>query len=234
VITLLGDSVTNMFDDKIVTSIQNDMILCGNTKDTNDKINLNFHDIFPKCVLELYVDDTKEYEMEHYKFIHNGYISVAEFINAGNRLGVNFFINFNNTNSNTVEMMIAGFIAASLTSILIHDGFSAFDKNSLYQFFLNQLSKLGNFQNYHASIYFQLFSNKDSLGIFSNGSFVQYTVDPKYHIGLYESFSPSIPKYYAVKNYHTKRLVEVRLCLALLLKKAKSIKILIKNYLAKN
>ena len=180
IITLLGDNVTNSFEEKVVTTYNHDMIICGNTKNA-DSINIEFYDhAFPRNSLNLEKIEP-DYQNQYLKYIHNGYLSVKDFVKPLNSLGLNLLIRVNGSDLDDKEILISLFIGTIYSSIIIYDGYSWFDKNSLYRYCLEQINKLNDFSKYSVHIFYLLFLDKGEIGIYWNKTFTSVKIDKKYY-----------------------------------------------------
>lgn len=231
---LLGDSVTHLFEEKLITTLEKDLIICGNTLQNQEKkIYVEFFDKYaPKIKFNL--EETKNpdeqqensdsdpsQEIEHTKYITFAYKAGIKNSKPKNKKGANLLINFNIPNNSTKECFVTTFIATFFTSLHIHEGVKLFSKQTLYELCFNELNRIENFTYYSGVMYFQMYLERNHIGIQHGNEFRQIKVDSDDGLLICDSFSSTPPMVISMVNFWNKRKVEVKLGLALILKRYK-------------
>jgi hypothetical protein len=179
---LLGDNVTNLFNDKVVTSSEKDFIICGRTIDKKT-INIELFDLFNvKTIHDLDSSVIEDYQYEHLKYIILAYKASINNIKPKTVKGVNMLINFNISNIKERDKLVTCFVAAFFSGIYCHKVLDKYNKKTIYELCINELNKVGNFTYYNSNVYYQLFLERDNIGIFQNNTYLQMKIDDRYII----------------------------------------------------
>ena len=197
---------------------------------------------------ELNISNKEEFTLNDFAII--GYLSALKHIKSNNNNnGSNILIMLNNPNREENDCYISIFLAMFLCCLYINDLESilknTINKSSLYEMVIltlteifeknNNLRNLLNINFYLPDIYFKIFLEKNSFGFNQGNLFYQSPVSldkGPLSLLIFDSLSPEPIKYYSSSKYWNKRKVEVRLAMALMIKRYKeniSLEDLIKN-----
>ena len=255
--TLFGDTITQLFSNKIVTNLTSDLIVLFN-KNTTNELNVKYFDNIHQIKMnigelnEINISNKEEFTLNDFAII--GYLSALKHIKTNNNNnGSNILIMLNNPNREENDCYISIFLAMFLCCLYINDIESILDntinKSSLYEMIIltltemceqnKNLKNLININFYTPDIYFKIFLEKNSFGFNQGNLFYQSPVSldkgGPLSLLVFDSLSPEPIKYYSSSKYWNKRKVEVRLAMALMIKRYKeniSIEDLIKNSLS--
>ena len=256
-VTLFGDTITQLFSNKIVTNLSSDLIVLFN-KNTSNELNVKYFDNIQQIKMnigelnEVNISNKEEFTLNDFAII--GYLSALKHIKTNNNNnGSNILIMLNNPNREENDCYISIFLAMFLCCLYINDIESILDntinKSSLYEMIIltltemceqnKNLKNLININFYTPDIYFKIFLEKNSFGFNQGNLFYQSPVSldkgSPLSLLVFDSLSPEPIKYYSSSKYWNKRKVEVRLAMALMIKRYKeniSIEDLIKNSLS--
>lgn len=178
--TLFGDQVTSIFDDKIITTLEKDLIICGKSSG-NNYMNIELFDHYsPRTKYDINSSIIEDYPVEHLKYIILAYTSGLYNIKPKTPRGIDLLVNFNISHINNNECKITTFLAVFFAAMHIYNGFKQFNKTMIYDLCVNEINKIANFTNYSSMVYFQLFLDKHSLGFYANNNFGSIKIDPRY------------------------------------------------------
>ena len=256
-VTLFGDTITQLFSNKIVTNLSSDLIVLFN-KNISNELNVKYFDNIQQIKMnigelnEVNISNKEEFTLNDFAII--GYLSALKHIKTNNNNnGSNILIMLNNPNREENDCYISIFLAMFLCCLYINDIESILDntinKSSLYEMIIltltemceqnKNLKNLININFYTPDIYFKIFLEKNSFGFNQGNLFYQSPVSldkgSPLSLLVFDSLSPEPIKYYSSSKYWNKRKVEVRLAMALMIKRYKeniSLEDLIKNSLS--
>ena len=238
--TLFGDPITQLFSNKIVSNLSSELILFFN-KNNNSELNIKYFE----NVQEVKTKISENMNLNSDNFTLNdfailGYTSALKHIKSNNNnYGSNILIILNNPNREEVDCYLSIFLSMFLCSIFINDIDSiinnSINKNTLYEIVIltlteiceqnKSLKNLININFYSPDIYFKIFLEKNSFGFSQKNIFFQGKVSSKENkplkLFIFDSLSPEPIKYYSSSKYWTKRKVEVKLAMALMIKRFK-------------
>ena len=246
--TLFGDPVTKFFSNKIVVNLSSELILLFN-KNNNNALNIKYFENVQE--IKKNINEINNYEITSDNFCLNdfailGYTYALKNIKSNNNnFGSNILIILNNPNKEEIDCYLSVFISMFLCSLYINDFDDIlnnnFNKNSLYEMIIlalteiceknNFLKNLINLDFYIPDIYFKIFLEKNSIGINQKNLFFQEKISLKENnkknpeipleLFIFDSLSSEPIKYYSSSKYWNKRKVEVRLAMALMIKRFK-------------
>ena len=237
--TLFGDTVTQLFSNKIVTNLSSELILIFKRNTTNE-INVKYFDNIQqikKAVGELNISIKEEFNLNDFAIL--GYLSALKQIKSNNNnFGSDILIMLNNPNREEIDCYISIFLAMFLCCLYINDIESIYNntinKSSLYEMVILTLTELCeqnkylknliNINYYTPDIYFKIFLEKNSFGFNQGNLFYQSPIslnNTPLSLLVFDSLSPEPIKYYSSSKYWNKRKVEVRLAMALMIKRFK-------------
>ena len=168
-----------------------------------------------------------------------GYLSALKQIKSNNNnFGSDILIMLNNPNREEIDCYISIFLAMFLCCLYINDIESIYNntinKSSLYEMVILTLTELCeqnkylknliNINYYTPDIYFKIFLEKNSFGFNQGNLFYQSPIslnNTPLSLLVFDSLSPEPIKYYSSSKYWNKRKVEVRLAMALMIKRFK-------------
>jgi hypothetical protein len=229
---LLGDNITHLFEEKLITTLEKDLIICGNII-SEKKVFLELFDKYsPKIKFDLedepqisteneIINTDYIHEIEHTKYIISAFKAGIKNSKPKIKKGANLLINFNIPNNSSKDCLISTFIATFFASLYIHDGIKLFSKQTLFELCFNELNRIDNFTYYSGVIYFQMYLERNSIGIQNGNEFRQIKVDCDDGMMICDSFSSTPPMAISMINFWNKRKVEFKLALALILKRYK-------------
>ena len=240
--TLFGDTITHLFSNKIVTNLSTELIIIFN-KNTTNELNIKYFDNIQevkKTIGELNDLDLSDKEFNLNDFAILGYISALKHIKSNNNnFGSDVLITLNNPNREENDCYISIFLAMFLCSLYINDIESilknSINKSTLYEMIIltlteiceknKKIGKLIDINYYTPNIYFKIFLERNSFGFNQGNLFYQSKISLKNNIPLsllvFDSLSPEPTIYYSSSKYWNKRKVEVRLAMALMIKRFK-------------
>ena len=232
-VTLFGDYVTKLFNDKIISNLKNDIIIIS-SKNKIKQLKINFFDSvkelnFPLTSFETQ-DNKENINLILDDYLISGYCNGLKIIEKEKQSGANILLLMNNTNLDDNDVFISSFLGMFLCSIYLNDSSliekGKINKTILYEKVLLSLEELKSIdiQYYASYLYFKLFLKKNFLGINIGNSYNQKELidkDKDLKQLVFDSFSPEPMKYYSSSKYWNKRRVEVRLGLSLILKRFK-------------
>ena len=240
--TLFGDTITQLFSNKIVTNLSSDLIVLFNKSKTND-LNIKFFDNIHQIKMtigelnELNISNKEEFTLNDFAII--GYLSALKQIKSNNNNnGSNILIMLNNPNREEIDCYISIFLVMFLCCLYINDMESilnnSINKSSLYDMVILTLTEICeqnktlrniiNINYYSPDIYYKIFLEKNSFGFNQGNLFYQSAValnNSPMSLLIFDSLSPEPIKYYSSSKYWNKRKVEVRLAMALMIKRFK-------------
>ncbi len=237
--TLFGDTVTQLFSNKIVTNLSSELILIFKRNTTNE-LNVKYFDNIQqikKAVGELNISIKEEFNLNDFAIL--GYLSALKQIKSNNNnFGSDILIMLNNPNREEIDCYISIFLAMFLCCLYINDIESIYNntinKSSLYEMVILTLTELCeqnkylknliNINYYTPDIYFKIFLEKNSFGFNQGNLFYQSPIslnNTPLSLLVFDSLSPEPIKYYSSSKYWNKRKVEVRLAMALMIKRFK-------------
>jgi hypothetical protein len=220
---LLGDSITHLFEEKLLTTLEKDLIICGLPIDES-KLEIEVFDFYSlKANYDLNLAEVPEAGLEHYKLMFAAYLAGISNSKPKVQKGCKLLLNFNISNYSDEECLVSTFVSTFLASVYIHNGLKFYTKHTLYELCITELNKLSNYNYYSAMIYFQFFLKRNSIGIQIGNNYSQLIINPEENILLADSMSSKPPLIYSNLHFWNKRKVEVRLALCLILKRYKSI-----------
>ena len=240
--TLFGDSITQLFSNKIVTNLSSELIILFNRNTTNE-LNIKYFDNIQQVkkiigeLNDLNISNKEEFNLNDFAIL--GYISALKHIKSNNNnFGSDILIMLNTPNREEIDCYITIFLAMFLCCLYINDIESihnnSINKSSLYEMVILTLTEiceqnkflknLININFYTPDIYFKIFLEKNSFGFNQGNLFYEtpVTLDNKpFSLLVFDSLSPEPIKYYSSSKYWNKRKVEVRLAMALMIKRYK-------------
>ena len=237
--TLFGDTVTQLFSNKIVTNLSSELILIFKRNTTNE-LNVKYFDNIQqikKAIGELNISIKEEFNLNDFAIL--GYLSALKQIKSNNNnFGSDILIMLNNPNREEIDCYISIFLAMFLCCLYINDIESIYNntinKSSLYEMVILTLTELCeqnkylknliNINYYTPDIYFKIFLEKNSFGFNQGNLFYQSPIslnNTPLSLLVFDSLSPEPIKYYSSSKYWNKRKVEVRLAMALMIKRFK-------------
>jgi len=236
---LFGDSITHLFEDKIITTLEKDLILCG-SKIVEKELNTEFYDKFSERFnhrIGVDLEEAPSSDMkEHNRFVLSAFNYALNNVKPKYSYGANFLLNFNIHSVQSREVLVTTFIASYFASLYIHDGFEIFQDKMIFDLLSNDLLKIENFSNFISQVYFQLFLEKNSIGVYTSttNEYKQFKINSvsaqnkldissssNFSILVCDTLSPDPPTFYKILNCHTKRRVESKLGMILILKRYK-------------
>lgn len=221
-ITLFGDHITQLFSEKVISNINLDLIICLSSSSTLE-LNVRYFDhagLTIKLPIEKSLLFKPEKENTTTDYITFGYISALQYIKNKNQAkGANVLILFNTSNIQEKDIQLSAYLGMMISSLLINNSLPS--KDEVYQMCLLEISKLCNMSYYSSYIYHKLFLKNQSIGSNISTSFSQIEIDKKLSCLIFDSFSAVPISYYSNSNYWNKRLIEVRLGIALIFKRFK-------------
>ena len=239
---LFGDSITQLFSNKIVTNLSSELILLFN-KNKSKELNIKYFDNIQQVktnVLEINqinISNKEEFNINDFAII--GFLSALKHIKSNNNNdGSNILIMLNNPNPEESDCYISIFLAMFLCCLYINDFESivnnSINKSSFYEIVILTLTEiceqniflrnLININYYTPDVYFKIFLEKNSFGFNQGNLFFQSPVsleNSPISLLVFDSLSPEPIKYYSSSKYWNKRKVEVRLAMALMIKRFK-------------
>lgn len=236
---LFGDQVTNLFEDKIITTLDKDLIICGRETEENS-INVElFDEYYPSVSLDFeqikleseeknYFENSEILNSEFIKYIYSAYKFAKELINPKKNKGVNLLINFNSVNVNVKSKFSEKakfmnlFSAVYLATFKVYDFLEKIPKKKLFEFLWDDLNKVSNFSNEYACLHAMFNLEPNSIGVYHDKQFSQFKVASETAILFCDSLTPAPPMIYSQMNYWNKRKVEFRLAVAIVVKKLNS------------
>jgi len=236
---LLGDQITNFFDDKIITTLDKDMIICGKETDEN-VISIELLDeYYPPVKIELeklkleieennYFENTENLNAEFIKYVYYAFKYAKDLIKPKKNKGLNLLISFNNVNCNVKTIFnekakfLNLFTGIYLATFKIFDHLNHISKKNLFEVLWNDINKLNNFSNEYVYLYAIFYLELNSIGIFFDKQFIQFKVSENISILYCDSLTPMPPIMYSHVNYWNKRKLELKLAIAIIIKKLNS------------
>jgi hypothetical protein len=225
-VNLLGDNITEIFDDQMVTSIEKDFIICWNISQNDLKLKFEFFDKFSPLIEHEIGQEYKE-NKENENLQETGFYLIQGFLSGINVSkpkyikGANFLINYNIPNLSIKEYKISSFISTFLSSLHVHESLNKVSNKNLYELCFNELNRIGNFQKDLVIVRSKLLMEPNFVGIQLGNEFKSIKINPNNRILIFDSFSSQAPTTIAALNFWNKRKVEFRLGLALILKRYK-------------
>ena len=241
-ITLFGDPITKLFSNKIVSNLSAELILFFN-KNTNNELNIKYFENVQEVKKKISEINDLNLNSENFSlndFAVLGYLSALKHVKSNNNnYGSNILIMLNNPNREEIDCYLSIFISMFLCCLYINDIDNilnnSINKSSLYEMIVltlteiceqnKTLKNLININYYTPDIYFKIFLEKNSFGFSQKNIFYQgkvSTIDNKpLKLFIFDSLSPEPIKYYSSSKYWNKRKVEVRLAMALMIKRFK-------------
>lgn len=237
--TLFGDAVTQLFSNKIVTNLSSELILIFK-RNTANELNVKYFDNIQqikKTVGELNISNKEDFNLNDFSIL--GYLSALKQIKSNNNnFGSDILIMLNNPNREEIDCYISIFLAMFLCCLYVNDIESIYNntinKSSLYEMIILTLTELCeqnkylknliNINYYTPDIYFKIFLEKNSFGFNQGNLFYQSPISLNNNplsLLVFDSLSPEPIKYYSSSKYWNKRKVEVRLAMALMIKRFK-------------
>jgi len=240
--TLFGDPITKLFSNKIVSNLSSELILFFN-KNTNNELNIKYFENVQEVKKKISEINDLNLNSENFSlndFAVLGYLSALKHVKSNNNnYGSNILIMLNNPNREEIDCYLSIFISMFLCCLYINDIDNilnnSINKSSLYEMIVltlteiceqnKTLKNLININYYTPDIYFKIFLEKNSFGFSQKNIFYQgkvSTIDNKpLKLFIFDSLSPEPIKYYSSSKYWNKRKVEVRLAMALMIKRFK-------------
>ena len=241
-ITLFGDPITKLFSNKIVSNLSAELILFFN-KNTNNELNIKYFENVQEVKKK--ISEINDLNLNSENFTLNdfavlGYLSALKHVKSNNNnYGSNILIMLNNPNREEIDCYLSIFISMFLCCLYINDIDNilnnSINKSSLYEMIVltlteiceqnKTLKNLININYYTPDIYFKIFLEKNSFGFSQKNIFYQGKVsstdNKPLKLFIFDSLSPEPIKYYSSPKYWNKRKVEVRLAMALMIKRFK-------------
>ena len=241
-VTLFGDPITKLFSNKIVANLSSELILFFN-KNTNNELNIKYFENVQEVKKK--ISEINDLNLNSDNFSLNdfavlGYLSALKHIKSNNNnYGSNILIMLNNPNREEIDCYLSIFISMFLCCLYNNDIDNilnnSINKSSLYEMIVltlteiceqnKTLKNLININYYTPDIYFKIFLEKNSFGFSQKNIFYQGKVSLKDNkplkLFIFDSLSPEPIKYYSSSKYWNKRKVEVRLAMALMIKRFK-------------
>ena len=239
--TLFGDPITKLFSNKIVANLSSELIIFFN-KSTDNELNIKYFENVQEVKKKISEINELNLNVDNFSlndFAVLGYMSALKHIKSNNNYGSNVLIILNNPNREEIDCYISIFLSLFLCSLYINDidniMNNSINKNSLFEMVILTLTELCeqnktlknliNINFYTPDIYFKIFLEKNSLGFSQKNIFFQGKVssinNKPLKLFIFDSLSPEPIKYYSASKYWTKRKVEVRLAMALMIKRFK-------------
>ena len=240
--TLFGDTVTKLFSNKIVANLSSELILFFN-KNNNSELNIKYFENVQEIKTKISEINNFKINSENISlndFALLGYISALKHIKSNNNnYGSNILIILNNPNKEEVDCYLTIFLSMFLCSFFINDINNiinnSLNKNSLYEMVIftlteileqnKPLKNIINIDYYTPDIYFKIFLEKNNFGFSQKNIFYQGQITSKENkplkLFIFDSLSPEPIKYYSASKYWIKRKVEIRLAMALMIKRFK-------------
>ena len=241
-ITLFGDPITKLFSNKIVSNLSAELILFFN-KNTNNELNIKYFENVQEVKKKISEINDLNLNSENFSlndFAVLGYLSALKHVKSNNNnYGSNILIMLNNPNREEIDCYLSIFISMFLCCLYINDIDNilnnSINKSSLYEMIVltlteiceqnKTLKNLININYYTPDIYFKIFLEKNSFGFSQKNIFYQGKVsstdNKPLKLFIFDSLSPEPIKYYSSSKYWNKRKVEVRLAMALMIKRFK-------------
>ena len=241
-ITLFGDPITKLFSNKIVSNLSAELILFFN-KNTNNELNIKYFENVQEVKKKISEINDLNLNSENFSlndFAVLGYLSALKHVKSNNNnYGSNILIMLNNPNREEIDCYLSIFISMFLCCLYINDIDNilnnSINKSSLYEMIVltlteiceqnKTLKNLININYYTPNIYFKIFLEKNSFGFSQKNIFYQGKVsstdNKPLKLFIFDSLSPEPIKYYSSSKYWNKRKVEVRLAMALMIKRFK-------------
>ena len=241
-ITLFGDPITKLFSNKIVSNLSAELILFFN-KNTNNELNIKYFENVQEVKKKISEINDLNLNSENFSlndFAVLGYLSALKHVKSNNNnYGSNILIMLNNPNREEIDCYLSIFISMFLCCLYINDIDNilnnSINKSSLYEMIVLTLTEiceqnkilknLININYYTPDIYFKIFLEKNSFGFSQKNIFYQGKVsstdNKPLKLFIFDSLSPEPIKYYSSSKYWNKRKVEVRLAMALMIKRFK-------------
>ena len=238
--TLFGDPVTQIFSNKIVSNLSSELILFFN-KNNNSELNIKYFENVQEVKTKISENmnlNSDNFSLNDFAIL--GYTSALKHIKSNNNnYGSNILIILNNPNREEVDCYLSIFLSMFLCSLFINDIDSiinnSINKNTLYEIVIltlteiceqnKSLKNLININFYSPDIYFKIFLEKNNFGFSQKNIFYQGKISSKENkplkLFIFDSLSPEPIKYYSSSKYWNKRKVEVKLAMALMIKRFK-------------
>ena len=238
--TLFGDPVTKLFSNKIVSNLSSELILFFN-KNNNSELNIKYFENVQEVKTKISENmnlNSDNFSLNDFAIL--GYTSALKHIKSNNNnYGSNILIILNNPNREEVDCYLSIFLSMFLCSLFINDIDSiinnSINKNTLYEIVIltlteiceqnKSLKNLININFYSPDIYFKIFLEKNNFGFSQKNIFYQGKISSKENkplkLFIFDSLSPEPIKYYSSSKYWNKRKVEVKLAMALMIKRFK-------------
>lgn len=234
---LLGDNITNLFEDKILTTLDKDIIICG-IETENYQIGIElFDEYYPSVSLDLskmaseeditnYFQEDQKINIDFIKYIFYGFKYSNDLIKPRKNKGINILICFNssknkNNKSETLKLVNL-FAGLYISSFYIYDYLDKISKRNLFDFLYDDLNKIMDCENLNPYLNAMFFLEDNSIGIYHDNSLIQYKTSSNTCLLFCDSLTPNPPIFYSKINYWNKRKVEYRLAITILLKKLNS------------
>jgi len=239
---LIGDQITNIFDDKIITTLDKDLIICiRETDEDSIKIEL-FDEYYPSINIDLekirleveeknYFENPENSEIlnkDFIKYIYKGYKYATDLIIPKKKKGLNILVYFNCVNCNVKNKfsekakLMNLFTSVYLATFKIYDYLQKISKKDLLNFLWEDINKVENFANEYAYLLAIFFLEPMKIGLYFNKVFSQISIGEDMGLLVCDSLTPAPPTFYSQINYWNKRKIEYRLAVAIILKKIKS------------
>ena len=234
-VTLFGDNITKLFNDKIISNLKKDLIILY-SKNNTKQLNIKFFDSVKEIQYSISSfqpiskENSENLNLTLDDYLISGYCNGLKNVKNEENLGANILLSMNNTNLEDNDVFISAFLGMILCSIHINDSSliekGNINKTVLYEMTLLALEELKSIDiNYYASyLYFKIFLKKNCIGFNIGNSYHQKEFigeDKQLNQLIFDSFSPEPIKYYSSSKYWNKRKVEVRIGLSLILKRFK-------------
>ena len=238
--TLFGDPVTKLFSNKIVSNLSSELILFFN-KNNNYELNIKYFENVQEVKTKISENmnlNSDNFSLNDFAIL--GYTSALKHIKSNNNnYGSNILIILNNPNREEVDCYLSIFLSMFLCSLFINDLDSiinnSINKNTLYEIVIltlteiceqnKTLKNLININFYSPDIYFKIFLERNNFGFSQKNIFYQGKISSKENkplkLFIFDSLSPEPIKYYSSSKYWNKRKVEVKLAMALMIKRFK-------------
>lgn len=239
---LFGDPITQLFSNKIVTNLSSELIILFNKNKTNE-LNIRYFDNIQQVktnvldINQFNISNKEEFNINDFAIM--GFLSALKHIKSNNNNnGSNILIALNNPNPEENDCYISIFLATFLCCLYIND-FESIINNSINKFSFYEMAILTlteiceknkylrnsiNMNFYTPDVYFKIFLEKNSFGFNQGNLFFQSPVsldNSPLLLLVFDSLSPEPIKYYSSSKYWNKRRVEVKLAMALMVKRFK-------------
>ena len=171
-ITLFGDTVTQLFSNKVIANLSNELIILFNKNNSNE-LNIKYFDHVHETktsISEFTNLSFKDKDLNLNDFAIVSYLSALKQLKTNNNFGSNILIMLNNPNKEETDCYISVFIAIFLSCIYVNDKESIvkkkITKTNLYEMIVlslteiceqNSLSNKININYYTPDIYFKIF-----------------------------------------------------------------------------